>query len=104
MPKVISPAMEAKLADAMRPPETFKPGLPAGFTKHKGGKCPVEPDARVLFVIRTSEGLGIAGPMRASEHEWKHSAHDDGLGAVVGYRLAEPGDRPDRRARWPETT
>lgn len=80
-------------------------GMPKGFTRHRGGKCPVEPGERVILVIRTAEGLGFSGPSRASDHEWKHDQHEDGLGAIIGWRLAADDDQVGampRRARWAE--
>lgn len=80
-------------------------GVPQGFTVHKGKEMPVAPEDKVILVIRTSEGLGFAGPERANLHEWDPSKHEDGLGAVVGHRSATKEDEafpPDRHMRWPE--
>lgn len=70
--------------------------LPEGFTPHHGGPCPVASDAFVEPIIRTAEGYGSAGVIRAKFHVWPHDHHDDegGLGAVVGYRLARRDEPP----------
>lgn len=77
-------------------------GLPEGFTAHKGGDIPVDPSTYVIAAIRTSEGLGFNGPTRAGDHEWKHDRHEDGLGAIVGYRLAARNEPVDLTHRWSE--
>ena len=81
--------------------------IPEGYTAHDGGDCPVEPDTFVDCIIRTSEGLGHSGVMRAKLHEWNASKHPDGIGAVVGYRLGYKGEQlPDGHLhlRWEEAT
>lgn len=91
-------------AEALPPAPPAMKGLPKGFTPHDGKKCPVESeDARVVLVIRTSEGLGFSGPIRAREHEWTRKSGT--LGCIVGWRLALLDDQlspPDRYLRWPE--
>jgi len=63
--------------------------VPAGFHKHKGKKAPCLPDEYVEVVIRTSQGYGIAGPMKAMTHDWNPAHHPKGLGAVVAYRVVD---------------
>lgn len=94
MPRIISPAMEAKLSAAMRPAARKTAGLPKGFKRHRGGKCPVDPNSYVEPLIRTSEGIGSGGIVRASDHEWSSKHHKDGLGAIVAYRPAVRGEPP----------
>ena len=80
-------------------------GLPEGFIAHDGGECPIDPDTYVDCIIRTSEGLGHSGVARAKLHEWDELQHPGGIGAVVGYRLAQKGELlPDGHLhlRWPE--
>lgn len=77
-------------------------GLPEGYTEHDGGECPLEPYVYVDCIIRTSEGLGHSGAVRAELHDWIHVNHEGGVGAVMGYRIAHRGDAVDLRARWSE--
>lgn len=67
-------------------------GLPKGYKAHRGKKCPVEPSEHVDLIIRTTDGLGHSGVCRASFHDWDTSHHPGGIGAIVGWRLAEPGE------------
>ena len=66
--------------------------LPKGFKRHRGGDCPVDPEQYVEMLILTSQGLGSSGVMEARFHQWEHGKHEQGLGAVVGYRLARRGE------------
>lgn len=66
--------------------------LPDGFTAHDGKACPVDPEQFVETIIRTDEGLGTGGVSRARLHDWSAKAHKDGIGAVVGYRVATRGE------------
>lgn len=70
--------------------------LPKGFTAHHGDGCPVDAEQFVEPIIRTAEGFGSAGVMRAKYHDWTAAAHAPagGLGEVVGYRLAERMEPP----------
>lgn len=68
--------------------------LPKGFTAHHGDGCPVDGEQYVEPIIRTAEGFGSAGVMKAKLHDWTAEAHEGGLGEVVGYRLARPGEAP----------
>lgn len=68
--------------------------MPEGFTEHKGGAAPVSPDQFVETLIRTGNGFGSGGITRARYHLWEHKHHDKGIGAVVGYRLAQAGEQP----------
>lgn len=65
--------------------------LPEDYTAYDGKGCPVDPDDYVDLIIRTAEGLGHSGIMRAKLHDWEQD-EPDGLGHVVGYRLAERGE------------
>lgn len=79
---------------AAKKPKLFK--FPKGFTKHPGDGCPVNPDTFIEAIIRTAEGFGSSGVTRARLHDWTAEAHEPqkGLGEVVGYRLAQPGEAP----------
>lgn len=68
--------------------------MPKGFIEHKGGPIPVDPERFVETLIRTADGFGSGGVGRATYHLWEHHHHDKGVGAVVGYRLARPGEPP----------
>lgn len=70
--------------------------FPKGFVAHHGDGCPVDPGQYVEAIVRTAEGYGSAGVMKASMHDWTREAHEPeaGLGEVVGYRLASRGDPP----------
>lgn len=68
--------------------------FPDGFIRHYGEGCPVDPDQFVEAIIRTAEGYGSTGVVRARLHNWTAKAHEKegGLGEVVGYRLAVRGE------------
>lgn len=63
--------------------------IPEGFTPHEGGAMPVGPEDYVEVLVMTDEGLGSSGVCRARQHEWEVSKHEDGIGAIVAYRLAD---------------
>lgn len=64
-----------------------KDKLPKGFIRHDGGSAPVSEAARVVCAIRTVHGVRLALPGRADNHIWEENLHDDGIGAVLGYKL-----------------
>jgi hypothetical protein len=70
--------------------------LPKGFKRHHGDGCPVAGDQYVEAIVRTAEGYGSSGVMRADRHDWNFETHEPegGLGEVVGYRLAVRGELP----------
>lgn len=77
--------------------------LPKNYLRHKGGGCPVDPEQFVDCIVRTAEGFGHSGVMRAKLHEWRASEHPDGIGAVVGYRLSSKAEilpRAKLLERW----
>lgn len=81
--------------------------IPEGYTAHDGGERPVDENEFVDCIIRTSEGLGHSGVMRAKMHEWDSSKHPDGIGAVVAYRIGYKGERlPEelQTLRWEEVS
>jgi hypothetical protein len=57
--------------------------LPEGFVRWRGGECPVAPEEHVELMIRTAQGFGSSGVVRASYHDWKPAK---GLGSIAGYR------------------
>jgi hypothetical protein len=63
--------------------------LPDGYKRHTGKSCPVEIESFVDCIIRTAEGLGHSGVMRAKLHDWNPSSHPKGIGAVVAWRPAQ---------------
>jgi hypothetical protein len=65
--------------------------IPAGYHRHKGKAMPVLPDEYVDVIVRTSQGFGFSGPMKAMLHDWNPANHPDGLGAVVAYKVVEFG-------------
>jgi hypothetical protein len=64
--------------------------LPEGFTEHNGGECPVAENERVICIVKTSDGARLSHASPAHKHEWRHSELEDGLGAVLAYRIASP--------------
>jgi hypothetical protein len=76
--------------------------LPDGYTATDGLTCPVTPSTTVDCIVRTSEGLGHSGPMRAQYQDWIAADFPGGIGAVVGYRLADQGEIIDTVSRWAE--
>lgn len=75
--------------------------LPEGYTAHNGKACPVDGDELVDCIIRTAEGLGHSGSMRARYHDWAQRA-PGGLGHIVGYRITDKSEVIDLHERWPE--
>lgn len=67
-----------------------------GFKRHHGGPRPVGADQYVEAIVRTAEGFGSSGVIRADRQQWEMDANPEeaGLGVVVGYRLAECGEEP----------
>jgi hypothetical protein len=68
--------------------------VPDGFILHDGGECPVFPDQYVEMLVRTGEGLGSSGIIKAKLQHWEDSEHEGGYGAVVAYRLAQRKEPP----------
>jgi hypothetical protein len=66
--------------------------LPEGFTPHDGGSAPegVDEKTRVICAIRTVHGIRLSAEAPAYMHIWEENLHDDGIGAVVGFKLATP--------------
>jgi hypothetical protein len=75
--------------------------LPQGYIPHAGEGCPVDGDQFVDCIIRTSEGLGHSGAIRARYHDWAQDV-PGGLGHIVGYRIAAANETIDLHQRWPE--
>lgn len=82
--------------------------IPKEFIRHDGGDCPVDPEAYVEALVKTSQGIGSAGVMRAKMHAWNDDDHPaNGVGRIVGYRLVVRDEPPhfhshDRfTAKWP---
>jgi hypothetical protein len=69
--------------------------LPEGFTPHHGGSPPPEitESTRVVLAIRTVDGVRFSMPGPAGAHIWEENLHDDGLGAVLGWKLADSPER-----------
>lgn len=76
--------------------------LPKGYKLHDGKGCPVEPDELVDCIIRTGDGLGHSGAMRARLHDWAQAAKK-GRGHIVAWRKAQRGEEIDLEERWPES-
>lgn len=82
---------------AKRKTETV--ALPPEFTAHDGGACPVDPESYVEPIIRTAQGFGSGGVVKARTHFWEADKHEGGLGAIVAYRAARAGDAPSYHGR-----
>jgi hypothetical protein len=80
---------------------TKRPKLPKGYKVYDGKGCPVDERAMVDCIIRTGEGLGHSGVMRASLHDWAQSA-PKGHGHVVAYRKIDGTEQIDTAERWDE--
>lgn len=65
--------------------------IPDGYHRHNGKKMPCLPDEYVDVIIRTAEGFGHAGPMKAWLQDWNPANHTKGIGAVVAYKVVEFG-------------
>jgi hypothetical protein len=61
--------------------------VPEGYTRHKAKDMPCLPDEYVDVIVRTAQGFGIAGPMKAFLHDWNPDNHPRGIGAVVAYKV-----------------
>lgn len=74
------------------PPVRFV--IPRGFEAHYGDGMPVAADQYVEPIIRTAEGFGSAGVVKAGYHDWTFETHAEsaGLGEVVAYRVCHRGD------------
>lgn len=75
--------------------------LPEGFTEHDGKGRPVDGEQFVVLVIRTNQGLGYSGPVRAKFHDWEQNEKST-LGHIVGWKTASPNEQVDLYKRWPE--
>lgn len=71
-----------------KPKTKRKDPLPKGFIRHRGKAAPVDETTRVICAIRTVNGVVVAPPGPAYAHIWEENLHDDGIGAIVGWRLA----------------
>jgi hypothetical protein len=78
-----------------------KTGIPKGYKPYDGKGCPTNPEQYVDLIIRTAEGFGHSGAVRARLHDWEQN-ESDGLGHVVAWREADRWEEIDLRARWPE--
>ncbi len=62
--------------------------MPDGFTAFSGTTRPVGEHEFVEVLVRTVEGFGSSGIMRANLFDW----NSQGMGGVVGYRSANAGE------------
>jgi hypothetical protein len=78
--------------------------IPEGFAEHDGKGRPSEvgEDDFVVLIVRTGEGFGFSGPMRARLHNWEQDA-PEGHGHIVAWRKAvSKVERVDNVVRWKE--
>jgi hypothetical protein len=61
----------------------------AGYTLHDGGSAPesVAEMTRVSCAIWTVDGVRFSAPGPAYVHIWEWVLHDNGFGAIVGWKL-----------------
>lgn len=63
--------------------------IPEGYTQHDGKNMPCLPGEYVDVVIKTAQGLGFAGPMKAFLQDWNSANHPKGIGAVIAYKVVD---------------
>jgi len=59
--------------------------IPEGFTRWGGGECPVDPEAKISYIMR--DGSSCSYGSRAHQLDWKHPALDNSSCDIIAYRV-----------------